>query len=305
MFLDLCDTIANEQVSQEYIRLKAFKWSITGKALTWLESLPPRSITTWQQLHDLFMTKFFPPAKTTELRARISSYRQVPGESFVDTWERFKDLVAKCPTHGQPPYVLQQNFFMGVDAPTRARINLHTACGFLDMDPSDAWALIDKLTNYDAMYEIPFNAPVSGRGLYEVSPDVDLEVREQARADETNKLRKQVNSLQACQICHSMNHTASSCTNVNQVNAAESYMTEEANYVNRPYPPRNVPFSNRDAYPPGPRVPPPAQEQRVPPYRHPGYQEQARPTMPSNEDLRSLILDMSQKLDREYTSGRY
>ena len=136
MFLDLCDTIANEQVSQEYIRLKAFKWSLTGKALTWLESLPPRTITTWQQLHDLFMTKFFPPAKTTELRARISSYRQLPGESFIDTWERFKDLVAKCPTHGQPQYVLQQYFFMGVDAPTRARINLHTACGFLEMDPT-------------------------------------------------------------------------------------------------------------------------------------------------------------------------
>ena len=44
VFLDLCDTIANEQVPQEYIQLKAFKWSVTGRAQQWLESLPPRSM---------------------------------------------------------------------------------------------------------------------------------------------------------------------------------------------------------------------------------------------------------------------
>ena len=262
-------------------------------------------------MHDLFMTKFFPPAKTTELRARITSYKQLPGETFVDTWERFKDLCAKCPTHGQPPYVLQQNFFMGVDAPTRARINLHTSCSFLDMDPKEAWALIDKLTNYDAMYEIPFNASVSGRGLYEVSPDVDLEVRAQARADETNRLRRQLDSLKAnedslkaCQICHSKAHTASSCTNREQFNAAESYMTEEARYVQRPYPPRNGPYMNQDAFPPGPRVPPPAQEQRPPPYKapvpylHPGtYQEPSQHQRPANDPVFDMFRRLEQKLD--------
>ena len=120
------------------------------------------------------MNKFFPPAKTTELRGLITSYRQRPGKSFVETWERYKDLIAQCPTHGQPAYVLQQTFFQGIDAATRARLNLHTACSFIEMDPTEAWALLDKLTNYDAMYEIPFNASVSGRGPYEVSPEVDF-----------------------------------------------------------------------------------------------------------------------------------
>ena len=108
-----------------------------------------------------------------------------------------------------------------------------------------------------------------------------------------------------------MSHIASACPNMNQVQAAESYITEEVNYArdvyrnqnssypqNRSYPSRNVPYPNNDAYPPAPRERlPPAPEQRVPPYRHPGHQEQARPSMPSNEDLRSLILDMSNKLD--------
>ena len=255
VFLDLCDTIANEQVPQDYIRLKAFKWSITGKALAWLESLPPRSITTWQQLYDLFMNKFFPPAKTTELRGLITAYRQLPGESFVETWERYKGLIAKCPTHGQPPYVLQQTFFQGIDASTRARLNLHTACSFIEMDPTEAWALLDKLTNYDAMYETPLKAPMSGQGTHEVSPIVDLEARAKALTDEANRQRKQVSSPNACQLCQSMNHTASTCPNLNQVLAVESYRTEEVNYFNDGY-------RNSNSYYPQ-RAPPPV------PYRHP------------------------------------
>ncbi len=85
IFLDMCDTITNDAVTPEYIRLKCFKWSLTGKALAWLESLPPQSITTWHQMNDLFMTKFFPPAITTELRSKITSYKQVYQENFVET----------------------------------------------------------------------------------------------------------------------------------------------------------------------------------------------------------------------------
>ena len=297
IFLDMCDTITNENVTPEYIRLKCFKWSLIGKALAWLESLPPRSITTWQQLHDLFMTKFFPPAKTTELRLKITGYKQLPQETFVDAWERFKDLIARCPTHGQPDYVLQQIFFMGVDAPTRARINLHTSCAFLDMDPREAWALMDKLTNYDAMYDIPFNASSSGRGLYEVSPEVDLEVRAQAKADETNKLKRQLDSLKACQICHLKDHTASSCPNREQFNVAEGYMAEEAKYFQRPYPPKYNSYNNQEAFPPGPRAPLPTQDQRPAPYRHPGYQEPSRPTLSPMEELRGIVLDISKTID--------
>ena len=129
VFLDLFETITAENLPPDYVKLKAFKWSLGGKALAWLESLPPRSIFTWQQLYELFMTKFFPPAKTTELRGQITSYRQRPGETFVETWERFKDMQAKCPTHGQPPYVLQQILFSGLDASSRSvGVYTHWTC---------------------------------------------------------------------------------------------------------------------------------------------------------------------------------
>ena len=114
--------------------------------------------------------------------------------------------------------MLQQLFFSGLDENTRNRINLHTSCGFLDMDPNDAFALIDKLTTYDAMYEAPLshNSNTGVRGLYEIPKEVDREVRAQFQHDEANKMKKQLQGLKACQLCHLPNHTAETCPNLGQ-----------------------------------------------------------------------------------------
>ena len=111
LFTDLCDTIASAEVPLDYIRLKAFRFSIDGRAALWFKTLPARSIFTWKQLYDLFMNKYFPAWKTTELRAEIHAFRQRPNESLSDVWERYKLLIASCPTHGQPMYLLLQVFY--------------------------------------------------------------------------------------------------------------------------------------------------------------------------------------------------
>ena len=285
VFLDLCETVTAENLPVDYVKLKAFKWSLGGKALAWLESLPPRSITTWNQLYELFMNKFFPPAKTTELRGQITGYRQRPGESFVETWERFKDMQAKCPTHGQPPYVLQQILFSGLDASTRARINLHTSCGFLEMDPSDAFALVDKLTTYDAMYEVPMvHSNVGGRGLYEITKEVDKEVRAQVQHDEANRMKKQLNVLRACQLCHLTNHTAENCPNLKQYMAGVSASEEEVNYVGY-----NNNYRGQNQY--QARAPTPTPY--VPPNRNPNYNQELPPT---DHYLKEVLKDINVQL---------
>ena len=152
---------------------------------------------------------------------------------------------------------------------------MHTACGFLEKDPTDAFELIEKLTNYEAMYETPFNVPnVGGRGLYEVSAEVDSEVRAQVHADETNRLKKQVSSLKACQLCQNTSHTAANCPNLKQVMAAEGMRVEEASYVANGY-------RGSNTYPHS-RAPAP---QSYVPYRPPGYQEPA----PSDHYLKTVL----------------
>ncbi|GKC42586.1 reverse transcriptase domain-containing protein [Tanacetum coccineum] len=69
-------------------------------ARTWLEKEPPNSITTWNDLVSKFVNQFFPPSRTINLRNEITRFQQRFDETFSEAWDRFKDLLNKCPHHG-------------------------------------------------------------------------------------------------------------------------------------------------------------------------------------------------------------
>ncbi|KAK5824743.1 hypothetical protein PVK06_019527 [Gossypium arboreum] len=73
-FLELCDTFKINGVSDDAIRLRLFPFSLRDKAKQWLNSLPQGSITTWEQMAEKFLLKYFPPAKMAKLRNDISSF---------------------------------------------------------------------------------------------------------------------------------------------------------------------------------------------------------------------------------------
>ena len=86
-YLEVCDTVKYNGVSDDAIRLKLFPFSLKEKAKHWLISEPPDSITSWDDLSNKFPARFFPPAKTAKLRIDISSFHQYEGESFYEEWE--------------------------------------------------------------------------------------------------------------------------------------------------------------------------------------------------------------------------
>ena len=46
------------------------------------------------------MSRFFPPALTSERRGEIIVFKQGEGESLYNAWERYKRLLKICPMHG-------------------------------------------------------------------------------------------------------------------------------------------------------------------------------------------------------------
>ncbi|GKD86567.1 MAK10-like protein [Tanacetum coccineum] len=55
----------------ERTRLRLFQFSLRDQASNWLERLPPGSITTWEDLTNCFLAKFFPLGRTAKLRNDI------------------------------------------------------------------------------------------------------------------------------------------------------------------------------------------------------------------------------------------
>ena len=66
-FLEVCDTIKYNGVTDEALRLRLFPLSLGDRAKHWLTSQPPDSITSWNNLVQKFLNKFFPPSKIAQL----------------------------------------------------------------------------------------------------------------------------------------------------------------------------------------------------------------------------------------------
>ena len=94
------NTVKLNGVRPDVIKLQLFPFSFRDVAGTWFDSLPVGSVNTCVELAEAFMSRFFPPALTTERRGEIIVFKKGKDESLYTTWERFKRLLKRCPMHG-------------------------------------------------------------------------------------------------------------------------------------------------------------------------------------------------------------
>ena len=74
-FLEVCSNFVILGVSEDAFRLKLFPYSLKDKAKSWLSSLEPNSIHTWNEMVEKFLGKYFPPNKNARLRNDITSFK--------------------------------------------------------------------------------------------------------------------------------------------------------------------------------------------------------------------------------------
>ncbi|GKB80872.1 DNA-directed DNA polymerase, partial [Tanacetum coccineum] len=67
----VCSTMKPQEVLQVQIKLRAFPFSLADKAKDWLDYLPSGSITTWDQMKQQFLEKFFPASRAANIRKDI------------------------------------------------------------------------------------------------------------------------------------------------------------------------------------------------------------------------------------------
>ena len=84
LFLEVSDTFKITGASQEALRLRLFPFSLRDQARAWLNSLPSDSITTWNDLAEILLMKYFPPTKNAKLRNENTSFHQLEDESLYD-----------------------------------------------------------------------------------------------------------------------------------------------------------------------------------------------------------------------------
>ena len=99
-FLEVCDMVKYNGVSDDVVYLRLFPFSLKDKAKYWLNSEPLDSITSKDNLVHKFLSKNFPLKKAAKMRIEIHNFAQYEGETFYEAETFIKDLLRKFPHHG-------------------------------------------------------------------------------------------------------------------------------------------------------------------------------------------------------------
>ncbi|KAL5560290.1 hypothetical protein UlMin_036501 [Ulmus minor] len=149
MMFQMLQTVANNfkipGVADDAFQLRLFPYSLKDRAKVWLNSLEPNSVTSWNGLAEKFLTKYFPPTKNARMRNDITSFRQTDDESLFEAWERFKDLLRRCPHHGIPICIQMETFYNGLLPPTRLMLDASAGGALLNKSYAEAYDLIESI----------------------------------------------------------------------------------------------------------------------------------------------------------------
>ncbi|GAU51742.1 hypothetical protein TSUD_415390, partial [Trifolium subterraneum] len=144
-FYEACGYTDLAGVSESNKKLRLFPLSLTGRAKDWIDTLPPNTITSWDELELKFCERYFPIHKFLERRNDITNSEQGDSESLYDAWERFKLCLKKCPTHGLDSHAQMQHFTQGLRAHTRMLLDASAGGSLKNKDESEARELVEAM----------------------------------------------------------------------------------------------------------------------------------------------------------------
>ncbi|XP_021757911.1 uncharacterized protein LOC110722948 [Chenopodium quinoa] len=149
-FLELCTTIKQNNISEEFIRMHMFQFSLRDKAKHWLRTVEEGSLSTWDEVTRAFLGKYCPPEKTAELRRKITNFNQDIDEALSEAWERFKDYTRKCPHHGFTSWIIVQSFYDGLTPISRANLDSGAGGSLKKLSVDDAYKMIEEVAKHYA-----------------------------------------------------------------------------------------------------------------------------------------------------------
>ncbi|KAH9697048.1 hypothetical protein KPL71_023441 [Citrus sinensis] len=161
-FLEVSDAFKIAGATQDALRLRLFPYSLRDQARAWLNLLPSDSITTWNELADKFLMKYFPPTKNAKLRNEITSFHQLEDESLYEAWERFKELLRRCHHHSIPCCIQLETFYNGLNLSTRLMVDASANGALLSKSYTEAYEILERITNNN--YQWPSTRQPAARG---------------------------------------------------------------------------------------------------------------------------------------------
>ena len=235
-FLEVCDIVKYNGVSDDAIHLLLYPFSLKDKAKHWLTIEPPDSITSWDELVNKFLTWFFLPAKATKLRIDINNLCQLDGESFYEAWERYKDLLRKFPNHNLPKWMQVHHFYNGLSVPIRTLIDASMGGVILRKNEVEAYQILENIALKNFQWPTEITVPKKVARVHDLDAITNLaaeiySLSKQLQAAQLHNSKASTHMVQAtpssCESCHGPHLT----TECHMMNPMGEFTIEQAHYL--------------------------------------------------------------------------
>ncbi|RDX62073.1 hypothetical protein CR513_59630, partial [Mucuna pruriens] len=149
----VCSTMRLQGVPEDYIKKKAFPFSLDKAAKDWLY-IQLVLFNTWGDMKLIFLEKFFPTSRTATIRKEICGIRQHSGETLHEYWERFNKLCATCLHHQTSEQLLIQYSYESLTMMDRSMNDAASGGGLMDKTPTAARHLISDMASNTQQFGI-------------------------------------------------------------------------------------------------------------------------------------------------------
>ncbi|KAG8493072.1 hypothetical protein CXB51_010380 [Gossypium anomalum] len=103
-----------------------------------------------------------------KLRNDISSFVQMDLETLYDAWERYKDLLRRCPYHGLPLWLQVQTFHNSLNPSTRQMVDVAAGGTINNKTPEVAYKFIEEMSLNNYQWQVMRTKPTKIVGIYNV-----------------------------------------------------------------------------------------------------------------------------------------
>ena len=155
----VCEINQIHKVSADLMKMKLFPATLRYRAKDCFLKLG-KEFTTWTEMEEEFVRKYYSVGKTTSVREAIREFTQGPSETFHEAWERLRDLTRECPHHGVSNHELTHIFYDGLGPEDRYLLDAASSGTFMSKFEDEVMKLIETVAeNNNHNAEKPF-----GRG---------------------------------------------------------------------------------------------------------------------------------------------
>ena len=104
-----------------------------------------------------------------KLRIDISSFYQYEGELLYEVWERFKDLLRKCPHHSFTKWMQVHHFYNGLSRPTRTLIDTSAGGAIMRKNEVEVYQILQNIALNDCQWLVNKAAPKKPAELFDLN----------------------------------------------------------------------------------------------------------------------------------------